>query len=82
MRGDLEQCRGPLHRTNAEGARGEAAGQSVEGNSVDEDAEKTTAPPLLHIWVPSVFLSGAHGKAHHVYQVYLRIKEEEWNIFL
>ena len=37
--------------------------------------------PLIHIWVPSVFMSGTGQNTHHVYQVYLRIREEEWNIY-
>ena len=37
--------------------------------------------PLIHIWVPSVFMSGSGQNTHHVYQVYLRIREEEWNIY-
>merc|ERR1719350_942636 len=41
---------------------------------------------LINIWIPSVFLSGngnhGPGGAHyHVYQVYLRIRDEEWNIY-
>merc|ERR1719273_1666034 len=39
---------------------------------------------LIHIWIPSVFLSGSgsnHGAHYHVYQVYLRIREQEWNIY-
>ena len=36
---------------------------------------------LIHLWIPSVFLSGNGSKTHHVYQVYLRIRDEEWNIY-
>lgn len=28
-----------------------------------------------------MFLAGSRGKTHHVYQVYLRIRDEEWNIY-
>lgn len=42
-----------------------------------------TARSLINIWIPSVFLSGTgNGNSHyHVYQVYLRIRDEEWNIY-
>lgn len=35
---------------------------------------------LISLWVPSVFLTGT-PKQHHVYQVHLRIGEEEWNVY-
>lgn len=38
--------------------------------------------PLIHIWIPTAFLSGGFkGKSHHIYQIYIRIKEEEWNVY-
>ena len=40
-----------------------------------------TVRPLINIWIPSVFLSGSASTTHHVYQVYLRIRNEEWNIY-
>lgn len=38
---------------------------------------------LIHVWIPTAFLSGgfSKGKSHHIYQIYLRIKEEEWNVY-
>ena len=36
---------------------------------------------LANVWIPSVFLRSEKSGSHHVYQVYLRVKEEEWNIF-
>ncbi|RNA09545.1 sorting nexin-29 isoform X2, partial [Brachionus plicatilis] len=36
---------------------------------------------LASVWIPSVFLRSDKSGSHHVYQVYLRVKEEEWNIF-
>lgn len=36
---------------------------------------------LANVWIPSVFLRSDKSGSHHVYQVYLRVKEEEWNIF-
>ncbi|XP_014235611.1 sorting nexin-29 isoform X3 [Trichogramma pretiosum] len=36
---------------------------------------------LIHIWIPSVFLTGQPSDLHHVYQIYIRIKSTEWNIY-
>ncbi|XP_063790414.1 sorting nexin-29 isoform X4 [Pseudophryne corroboree] len=36
---------------------------------------------LINVWIPSVFLRGKSTHAYHVYQVYIRIKDEEWNIY-
>jgi sorting nexin-29 len=37
--------------------------------------------PLINIWIPSVFLRSDKSGSHHVYQVYIQIKNEEWNIY-
>ncbi|KAL3876226.1 hypothetical protein ACJMK2_034096 [Sinanodonta woodiana] len=36
---------------------------------------------LINIWIPSAFLQGSRSDAHHVYQVYIRIRDEEWNVY-
>ncbi|XP_030067812.1 LOW QUALITY PROTEIN: sorting nexin-29 [Microcaecilia unicolor] len=36
---------------------------------------------LVNVWIPSVFLRGKAGNAFHVYQVYVRIKDDEWNVY-
>lgn len=36
---------------------------------------------LINIWIPSAFLHGTSSDQYHVYQVYVRIRDEEWNIF-
>lgn len=36
---------------------------------------------LVNVWIPSVFLRGKATHAFHVYQVYVRIKDDEWNIY-
>ncbi|KAL1140702.1 hypothetical protein AAG570_000632 [Ranatra chinensis] len=35
---------------------------------------------IISLWVPSVFLTGA-TKPYHVYQVHIRIADEEWNVY-
>ncbi|XP_040297590.1 sorting nexin-29 [Bufo bufo] len=36
---------------------------------------------LVNVWIPSVFLRGKSTHGFHVYQVYVRIKDYEWNIY-
>ncbi|XP_059179652.1 sorting nexin-29-like [Physella acuta] len=36
---------------------------------------------LINIWIPSAFLRGTSNNTHHVYQVYVRIRDEEWNVY-
>ena len=44
------------------------------GNSVSSEN------PLIHIWIPSTFLVQGTNP-HHVYQIYIRIGDNEWTIF-
>ncbi|XP_058795776.1 sorting nexin-29 isoform X2 [Phymastichus coffea] len=47
---------------------------------INEDVS-TTAPFFIHIWIPSAFLTGQTSDIHHVYQIYIRIRDTEWNIY-
>lgn len=38
--------------------------------------------PLISIWIPTAFMAGQpKSSSHHIYQVYVRIKDEEWNVY-
>lgn len=45
------------------------------------DSLSLQSKSLINIWIPSAFLQGASRDNHHVYQVYVRIKDEEWNVY-
>ncbi|KAL0272510.1 UNVERIFIED_CONTAM: hypothetical protein PYX00_005448 [Menopon gallinae] len=45
----------------------------------DEDVVVPEA--LINICIPSAFLTGGSTDVHHVYQVYVRIRDTEWNIY-
>ncbi len=54
-----------------------------ENLSLESDIASLTNSnlPLINIWIPSVFLRSEKSGSHHVYQVYIQIKNEEWNIY-
>jgi sorting nexin-29 len=71
LRAELGWARGPLP--------GEEGGDEADNVSVGSGGG---APPgLVNIWVPSVFQAGQGPGRHHVYQVYLRVREAEWNVY-
>lgn len=49
--------------------------------SFNEDELPLETPCFIHIWIPSVFLTGQPSDIHHVYQIYIRIRDTEWNIY-
>lgn len=48
---------------------------------LNEDDLPSEPPCLIHIWIPSAFLTGQPSDIHHVYQIYVRIRDTEWNIY-
>uniref|UniRef100_A0A672PXI3 Sorting nexin 29 n=1 Tax=Sinocyclocheilus grahami TaxID=75366 RepID=A0A672PXI3_SINGR len=42
---------------------------------------ETTQRALVNVWIPSVFLQGRAANTYHVYQVYIRILDNEWNVY-
>ncbi|XP_029676550.1 sorting nexin-29-like isoform X2 [Formica exsecta] len=48
---------------------------------LNEDDLPAEPPCLIHIWIPSAFLTGQPSDIHHVYQIYARIRDVEWNIY-
>ena len=59
------------------------AEMAQENLSLESDIASLTNSnlPLINIWIPSVFLRSEKSGSHHVYQVYIQIKNEEWNIY-
>ncbi|CAG2107231.1 unnamed protein product, partial [Medioppia subpectinata] len=49
---------------------------------MDFSLQSSINQPLIHIWIPTVFLAGGQrSKSHHIYQIYVRIKDDEWNVY-
>ncbi|CAG5128764.1 unnamed protein product [Candidula unifasciata] len=70
LREELVVLRGPLPY---ERQASSDSGHDMESISLQR--------PLINIWIPSAFLRGTANNTHHVYQVYVRIRDEEWNVY-
>nr|XP_008122513.1 PREDICTED: sorting nexin-29 [Anolis carolinensis] len=70
MRQELIDLRGPVP--------GDLS-QTSEDQSLSDFEISNRA--LINVWIPSVFLRGKTANAFHVYQVYIRIKDDEWNVY-
>ncbi|XP_071482268.1 sorting nexin-29-like [Diadema antillarum] len=73
MREELIDLRGPLPEDRSDS----------EVNSPDSETA-SLAPAtraLINLWIPSAFLRGKGKDAFHVYQIYVRIRDEEWNVY-
>lgn len=70
MRQELIDLRGPVP--------GDLS-QTSEDQSLSDFEISNRA--LINVWIPSVFLRGKAANAFHVYQIYIRIKDDEWNVY-
>ncbi|XP_076154560.1 sorting nexin-29 isoform X1 [Alosa pseudoharengus] len=70
MRQELIDLRGPMP--------GDLSQTSDDPSLSDFE---TTNRALVNVWIPSVFLQGRAANAYHVYQVYIRILDNEWNVY-
>ncbi|KAL9955431.1 hypothetical protein ACROYT_G036758 [Oculina patagonica] len=75
LREELVNLRGPLPEDleNSDDAR--------SLSDFDPAVMSVGTRPLVNVWIPSVFLRGRSSSVHHVYQVYVRIKDDEWNVY-
>jgi len=70
LRAELVSLRGPLPNDQDDTS-------SIAGSEVSYGTSRV----LVNIWIPSVFLAGSGSSRHHVYQVYVRIRDTEWNVY-
>lgn len=75
LREELVNLRGPLPEDT------ESLSDSTSFADFDPTVMSIGTRPLVNVWIPSVFLRGRSSNVHHVYQVYVRIKDDEWNIY-
>ncbi|XP_076818618.1 sorting nexin-29-like [Clavelina lepadiformis] len=75
MKSELVDLRGPMPNDDLI--------KKIENDSLSgaNDYSPPIGRALINIWMPSVFLKGKGPEAHHLYQVYVRIGDEEWNIY-
>ncbi|XP_033116974.1 sorting nexin-29-like [Anneissia japonica] len=74
LKAELVDLRGPLP---------DESSISEDASSQDIDSASLTSPgrPLINLWIPSAFIKGKSKDTFHVYQVYIRIRDEEWNVY-
>jgi len=77
LKEELVSLRGPFPD---EDDRGLSDSASICSSFADS-ASIGSARVLVNIWIPSVFLTGTGSSRHHVYQVYVRIRDTEWNVY-
>lgn len=84
MHGELMELNDRLQRSllNKESTikRLRAELELLRGPLPDSD-DDSISPALVNLWIPSVFLAGRPHSPHHVYQVHIRICDEEWNVY-
>ena len=80
LREELIELRGPLPEAVEVGELDEIS--FVSDVSTVQTIPSSLTRPLVNIWIPTAFLSGQQKPtSHHLYQVYVRIKDEEWNVY-
>ena len=55
----------------------------IQNNSMNCSSDVQPARPLINIWIPTAFLASQQrsSSSYHLYQIYVRVKDEEWNVY-
>lgn len=77
LKNELIELRGPLPAELTQ----EILDDRVSYNSEIPESTPNSRGSLINIWIPSVFMRTNQSDSYHVYQIYVRIKDEEWNIY-
>merc|ERR1712212_95679 len=88
LRTELEELRGPLPSNYAAEDNDDTMSLASEADDMVSCASSTlpnssscSFRALVNIWIPSAFLQTTNKDTFHVYQVYIRIRDEEWNVY-
>ncbi|KAG5865004.1 hypothetical protein JTB14_035943 [Gonioctena quinquepunctata] len=54
--------------------------ESLRGPMPSDEISSESAGNV-NVWIPSAFLTGTGSSSHHVYQIFLRAGQDEWNIY-
>ncbi|XP_066961541.1 sorting nexin-29 [Macrobrachium rosenbergii] len=79
LREELIDLRGPLPDEHDD--EDEMDDTASVTSDLDTLSVSTTPRTLINIWIPTAFLTGSSSDTHHVYQIYIRIRDDEWNVY-
>lgn len=77
LKNELTELRGPLPSELTQ----DIPDDQVSFGCEISDSAPISSSSLINIWIPSVFMRTNQSDSYHVYQIYVRIKDEEWNIY-
>ena len=80
LQAELIDLRGPLPQDHLNFGESDDDVLSI-ASDIDTSSLSAASRVLINIWIPSAFLTGRGADTHHVYQVYVRIRDDEWNVF-
>ncbi|XP_019874648.2 sorting nexin-29 [Aethina tumida] len=55
--------------------------EELRGPMAADELSEDETRGSVNVWIPSAFLTGSGSTSHHVYQIFLRAGNDEWNIY-
>lgn len=55
--------------------------EELRGPMTIDELSSEDSRGSVNVWIPSAFLTGTGSNSHHVYQIFLKAGNDEWNIY-